>query len=78
MGCPRRFAPYDPEQMMLLAPDVREWVPEGHFAHHVGDLVGGMDLGAFYAPDEGDGRCNAPHEPRMMVKIGRASCRERV
>ena len=54
---------------MLLAPDVREWVPEGHFAHHVGDLVGGMDLGAFYAPDEGDGRCNAPHEPRMMVKV---------
>ena len=63
------FRPYEPDQMLLLAPDVREWLPEGHFAHHVSDLVDGLDLTAFYAPYEGDGRRNAPYEPRMMVKV---------
>ena len=63
------FRPYEPEQMLLLAPDVRDWLAEGHFAHHVSDLVDGLDLTAFYAPYEGDGRRNAPYEPRMMVKV---------
>ena len=63
------FRPYEPDQMLLLAPDVRDWLPEGHFAHHVSDLVDGLDLTAFYAPYEGDGRRNAPYEPRMMVKV---------
>ena len=44
-------------------------MPEGHLAHHVSDLVDGLDLTAFYAPYEGDGRRNAPYEPRMMVKV---------
>ena len=25
--------------MLLLPQDLREWVPEGHLAHHVSDLV---------------------------------------
>ena len=66
---PTTFRPYEPEQMLLLAPDVRDWLPEGHFAHHVSDLVDGLDLKAFYARYEGDGRRNAPYEPRMMVKV---------
>ena len=40
----------------------------GHLAHHVGDLVDGLDLGVFYAPYEGDGRRKPPYEPLMMVK----------
>ena len=63
------FRPYVPEQPLLLPPDVREWLAEGHLAHHVSDLVDGLDLTAFYAPYEGDGRRNAPYSPRMMVKI---------
>ena len=63
------FRPYVPDQSLLLPPDVREWLPEGHLAHHVSDLVDGLDLTAFYALYEGDGRRNAPYEPRMMVKV---------
>ena len=62
------FRPYVPDQSLLLPPDVREWLPEGHLAHHVSDLVDGLDLTAFYALYEGDGRRNAPYEPGMMVK----------
>ena len=63
------FRPYKPDQMLLLPADLREWLPEGHLAHHVSDLVDGLDLTAFYRPYEGDGRRNAPYEPRMMVKV---------
>ena len=63
------FRPYAPDQSLLLPPDVREWLPEGHLAHHVSDLVDGLDLTAFYAPYDGDGRRNAPYAPRMMVKV---------
>jgi len=28
-----------------------------------------VDLSAFYAPYEGDGRRNSPYDPRMMVKV---------
>ncbi len=45
--------------MLLLSPKLQEWLPEGHLAHHVRDLVEGLDLTAFYAP----------YEPRMMLKV---------
>ena len=66
---PTSFRPYQPDQGLLLPPDLRDWLPDGHLAHHVSDLVDGMDLAAFYAPYEGDGRRKSPYEPRMMVKV---------
>ena len=66
---PTTFRAYHPDQILLLAPDLREWVPEGHLSHQVSDLVDSLDLGSFYAPYEGDGRRNAPYEPSMMLKV---------
>ena len=63
------FRSYQPDQMLLLAPDLREWLPSGHLAHHVSDLVDSLELDAFYARYEGDGRRNSPYEPSMMVKV---------
>ena len=63
------FRRYAPDQSLLLPPDVRAWLPEGHLAHHISDLVDGLDLTAFYAAYAGDGRRNAPYAPRMMVKV---------
>ncbi len=63
------FRPYDPEQMLLLPPDLREWVSEGHLAQHVSDLADAVDLGAFYGRYRGDGRRNSPYDPRTMVKV---------
>lgn len=50
---PTTFRAYQPDQGLLLPEDMREWLPEGHLAHCVGDLVECMDLGAFYARYEG-------------------------
>ena len=66
---PTRFRAYQPDQILLLPPKLKDWVPEGHLAHQVSDVVDKLDLSAFYAPYEGDGRRNAPYSPAMMVKV---------
>ena len=53
---PTTFRPYCPDQSLLLPPNMKDWLPEGHLAHHVSDLVDDLDLAVFYAPYEGDGR----------------------
>ena len=63
------FRPYSPSQMPLLPPDLGEWLPEGHLAYHVSDIVDALDLRAFDAPYEGGGRRKSPYEFGMMVKI---------
>jgi transposase len=63
------FRPYDPEQVLLMAPVLSEWVPEGDLAHFVCDLVEtSLDLGAIYASYESE-RGFPPYDPRLMVKL---------
>lgn len=66
---PTRFRAYQPDQILLMPPKLKDWVSEGHLAHQVSDVVDGLDLKAFYAPYEGDGRRKSPYSPTMMVKI---------
>ena len=63
------FRPYSPGQELLLPPSLNEWLPEGHLAYFVSDVVEELDLSAFYARYEGNGRRNSPFDPRMMLKI---------
>src|SRR5687767_2840988 len=66
---PTTFRPYSPEQLLLLPPSPRDWLPEDHLAYFISDTVEALDLSAFYARYEGDGRRNSPFDPRMMVKL---------
>ena len=70
VGEEKTFRPYDPEQVLLLAPVLSEWVPEGDLAHFVSDLVesGALDLSAIYAGYEEE-RGYPPYDPRLMVKL---------
>ena len=47
-GMAQRFIACDREQSCLMPPDVREWLPEDHFAWFVLGAVESMDLEAFY------------------------------
>lgn len=75
---------YDPEQQLLMPPDMREWLPEGHLALFVSDVVDELDLSTIVGHYErGDGRGRPPYHPLMMVKllvygycIGRVSSRK--
>lgn len=66
----RTFKSYDPDQAYLLPPDLRAWVPEGHLALFIGDVVDALDLSAILLDYErGDGRGQPPYHPVMMVKL---------
>ena len=73
-----RFRPYHPDQGLLLPPDLRDWLPAGHLVHHVGDLVDGLDLTAFYARYEGDGRRQSPEARTEAQSEGRSAVPARV
>lgn len=63
------FRRYAPDQDLLLPPSLREWLAPDHVAYFIGEVVEELDLTAFYAPYEGDGRRKMPYEPRMMLKV---------
>jgi transposase len=66
---PTTYRPYQPNQILLLPPSVSEWLPEGHLAHFINDAVDALDLHAFHARYDGDGRRNTPFDPAMLVKV---------
>lgn len=66
---PTSYRPYNPDQLLLLPPSLREWLPESHLVHFVSDTVECLDLADFHVAYEGDGRRNRPFDPRMMVKV---------
>jgi len=66
---PTTFRPCAPDQSLLFPPSPRDWLPEGHLAFFMADTVAALDLGAFYAPYDGDGRRNQPFDPQMMVTV---------
>src|SRR4029450_985377 len=57
------------EQSFLMAPDVRDWLPENHLAWFVLAAVQEMDLWPFYAAYRVDGRSRPAYEPAMMVAL---------
>ena len=63
------YRTYQPNQTLLLPPSVSEWLPEDHLAHVISDTVDTLDLSAFHARYEGDGRRNMPFDPLMLVKV---------
>jgi transposase len=63
------FRPCAPDQSLLFPPSPRDWLPAGHLAFFIADTVAALDLQAFYAPYEGDGRRNQPFDPQMMVTV---------
>jgi transposase len=66
----RIYLSYDPEQKLLLPPDLRDWLAEGHLALFISDMVDELDLSAIVRSYEsGDGRGRPPYHPLMMVKL---------
>jgi transposase len=65
----QRFISCDRDQVMLLPPDLREWLPAGHLAHFVIDTVEELDLAVFYGAYRADGTGRPAHDPAMMVAL---------
>ena len=57
-------------QAYLLPPSLQDWLPEGHLARFVAEVVEALDLAAIYAEYEArDGRGLSAYDPRMMVRV---------
>jgi transposase len=66
----KTYLPYDVEQRLLLPPNMRDWLPEGHLALFVLDVVRTLDLSAIRETyEQGDGRGRPPYHPVMMVAL---------
>ena len=66
----RTFKPYHPDQLYLLPPALRDWLPEGHLALFLSDVVDTLDLAPIFNDyEQGDGRGQPPYHPAMMVKL---------
>jgi transposase len=79
----QNFLSCDRDQVLLLAPDLAEWLPADHLARFVIETVDQLDLAAIYAYYRQDGHGRPAHDPAMMVAlvlyataIGVRSCRQ--
>ena len=61
------FVSFDRDTLFLMPPSVQEWLPEGHLARFVVDVVGKLDFTAMKA--EYDGRGSAAYHPEMLVAL---------
>ena len=59
----------DRDQLMLMPPSVTDWLPEDHLAWFLLDVVAELDLSAFYAVYQADGRGGAAYDPRIMLTV---------
>lgn len=65
----KTFRPFEPKQKFLLPPSPEDWLPEGHLAYFVQDVVGELNLEALFKHYEREARGAPPHHPQMMVGL---------
>jgi transposase len=68
-GVHKTFRHYDQSQQFLIPPSLDDWLPEGHLARFISDLVEDvLDLGPFLAGYK-EPRGFPPYDPRLMLKL---------
>ncbi len=66
----KTYRPWEPHQTYLLPPSTKDWLPEGHLAHFVLEVVEELDLSAIeQVLQDADPRGTRPFAPRMMVAL---------
>jgi transposase len=59
----------DDDQVFLMPPDPRDWLPEGHLAWAMRRQARELDLAPFLAAYRADGQGKRAYHPRMMVAL---------
>lgn len=66
----KQYRPWNHDQSFLLPPSPHDWLPEGHLAYFILDIVKVLDLGKIIrAIDAKDARGERPYSPYMMVAL---------
>jgi transposase len=59
----------DRDQPFLLPPDLRDWLPEGHLAWFILDVVDQLDLTPFYRAHRADGHGHPAYDPKLVLGV---------
>lgn len=66
----KSYRPWDTDRIYLLPPSTRDWLPDGHLASFILDVVDELDISAIEEPIQAkDPRGERPYNPRMMVAL---------
>jgi transposase len=63
------FLRTDRDQPFLLPPDLRDWLPEGHLAWFILDVVDQLDLDPFYRAHRDDGHGHPAYDPKTLLGV---------
>jgi len=63
------FRPVNRNQLYLMPPSLRDWLPQGHLAWFLIDAVDQMDLTSFRLKYRADGWGGESYDPAMMVTL---------
>jgi len=64
-----RFRPYEPDQLFLLPPDLKQWLAEDDLVYFIIDVVNELNLDPIYALYDASKGGQPPYNPRMMVGL---------
>ena len=59
----------DSDQLLLLPPDPRDWLPADHLAWFVRDVVDQLDLGPFLRAYRADGHGHPAYDPKLLLGV---------
>jgi transposase len=59
----------DRDQPFLLPPDLRDWLPQGHLAWFILDVVDQLDLAPFYRAHRDDGHGHPAYDPKLLLGV---------
>lgn len=65
----KTYRAYEPEQLLLLPPSLKDWLEPGHLAHFVSSVVETLDLSPILGVYEAEERGYPPYHPVMLVKV---------
>ena len=66
----KSYRPWSPLQPYLLPPSPTEWLPEGHLAFFILEIIEQLDLSGIEAAVQAkDGRGERPYPPKMMLGL---------
>ena len=64
-----QFRPYNPEQMLLLPHNLKEWLPEEDLVYFITDVVKTLDLKAIYQTYDNSKGGKPAYNPTMMTSL---------
>ena len=65
----KRFKPYYPNQLLLLPPDMKDWLPDDDLVYFIMEMLDQLDLSAIYDSYDGTKGGQPAFDPKMMTGL---------